>query len=525
MSDAMTQSTSTLEVEELVQLARKGTIRVPDFQRPFRWQQSDAVKLFESILEGYPIGNLLFWERPGTHGTVSLGDLDITAQPDAHALWVVDGQQRTTVIVNVLTEGTTNPAFDVVYNLQTKEIVAAGRDPDSEVPLYVATDLQRILHWVIDHPLHKEYIDEISRVGATIRRYKIATFTVRGREEPVVRDIFDRLNNTGKRLTRAEVFHALHHNGGEEPSDLEEIAAFVDAHTGFGTVPKNVALNCVLATRGHDISRDLHHEFLDDGDRLSAFESTAAAMRSAISFLQQHAGVPHYDFLPYPNLLVVLTRISRYFATELSNNPRAVDRLRVWFWRAASRPQSATTAEARKLLGSIEEHSLSSTLQSLLDSPFELRALSVAPMRKGTAASKILSCLYWMHDPLSSTTGEPVTVDQLASMEGSHLTQVLPRTKLPSSFSSSFARFLLDPSLDGVDLRDWQIEAPSHSYLESHFFDPATVGVGDVAELLRQRSDLMQKYFDGKLAKLTLVTPNGKGAIEPELLELPEADE
>lgn len=524
MTDAINQSTSTLEVEELVHLARNGTIRVPDFQRPFRWQQSDAVKLFESILEGYPIGNLLFWERPGTLETVTLGDLEITAQPDTRALWVVDGQQRTTAIVNALTDGTTNPAFDVIYNLRTQKVAAAGRDPDMEVPLYVATDLQRILQWVIEHPLHKEYIDEISRIGATIRRYKIATFTVRGRDEAVVRDIFDRLNNTGKRLTRAEVFHALHHNEGEEPSDLEELAAFVDAHTGFGTVPKNVALNCVLATRGHDISRDLHDEFADDNDRNNAFESTKAAMCSAIAFLQQHAGVPHNDFLPYPNLLVVLTRISRYFATYLSTDQRAVDRLRVWFWRAASRRESATTAEARRLLGAIDERSFSRTLQAFLESPFQLRAIPVAPIRKGSAASKILSCLYWMHAPLAYSTCERITIDQLASTDGSQLAQGLPRTQLPSSFSASFARFILDPSLDGVDLRDWDAKVPPHAYLESHFFDPTTVGVGDVTELLRRRSDRMQNYFDSKLANLTRVTASGRGAIEPEMLELPEAD-
>lgn len=525
MTESMSQSTSTLEVDELTQLARAGTIRVPDFQRPFRWQQFDAVKLFESILEGYPIGNLLFWERPGEAETVSLGDLRVDAPADDRALWVVDGQQRTTTIANVLTPGTTNPAFEVAYNLRTHAMTAAGRDTDWEVPLSVATELEQILQWIVEHPQHREHMAEISRVGATIRRYKIATFTVRGRKEPVVRDIFDRLNNTGKRLTRAEVFHALHHNGAEEPADLDTLTTSVDALTGFGKVSQNVALKCVLATRGHDISRDLHHEFRDDAERAASFNAAASAMRSAIAFLQQHAGVPHYDFLPYPNLLVVLTRIAHFFSTELATDPRAVERLRVWFWRAASHPQSSSTAEVRKLLGAVDESSLGQTLEALLGTPFEFRTVSISQVRKGTAAAKILSCLYWTHEPLSLSTGEPVTADQFAATEGMHLVQVLPRTRMPSSFSSSFARFLLDPSAEDVDLRDWRFHPPSANSLRSHFFEPDVVPVADAAELLRIRAERMQYEFDATLARLTHATPAGRGAIEPETLELPEAEE
>jgi len=49
----------TFTVVDLVAEALKGRIRIPEFQRPLRWQWEDVRRLFDSIVKGYPIGNLL----------------------------------------------------------------------------------------------------------------------------------------------------------------------------------------------------------------------------------------------------------------------------------------------------------------------------------------------------------------------------------------------------------------------------------------------------------------------------------
>ncbi|WP_328708616.1 DUF262 domain-containing protein [Microbispora hainanensis] len=40
-------------------LVRDGRLRIPSFQRSFRWDRDDVVRLFDSVLRGYPIGTLL----------------------------------------------------------------------------------------------------------------------------------------------------------------------------------------------------------------------------------------------------------------------------------------------------------------------------------------------------------------------------------------------------------------------------------------------------------------------------------
>ena len=72
-------SAGTFPLDDLVDLARRGRIRVPSFQRGLRWNRRDVVLLFDSILKGYPVGSLLLWERDAPAETVELGPLKVDA--------------------------------------------------------------------------------------------------------------------------------------------------------------------------------------------------------------------------------------------------------------------------------------------------------------------------------------------------------------------------------------------------------------------------------------------------------------
>ena len=102
---------------ELVAWAQSGRIRVPQFQRSYRWDSEDAERLFDSIFRGYPIGNLLMWRKPAPAAEISLGELRFTAPERSDALWVVDGQQRLTTLIGALTasEETVDRRFRIFY--------------------------------------------------------------------------------------------------------------------------------------------------------------------------------------------------------------------------------------------------------------------------------------------------------------------------------------------------------------------------------------------------------------------------
>jgi hypothetical protein len=130
-------------VEELLAHARAGRIRIPSFQRAFKWERADVRKLIDSIWRGYPIGTLLLWSKVGPAGQVKLGDLTFEVGEQNSAWFVVDGQQRIVSLVSsLLARGPRPDTFDLYVDLLTVEVVAPRRGglPATHLPLDCVVD-------------------------------------------------------------------------------------------------------------------------------------------------------------------------------------------------------------------------------------------------------------------------------------------------------------------------------------------------------------------------------------------------
>ena len=138
-------------MEDLVGHVWRGDIRIPHFQRDFRWAWEDVRRLFDSILRGYPVGSLLLWTRSAPAARLRLGALEIEAPESQNAYWVVDGQQRLTALANALSPaGQDDPRFALAYNLRTQELVKPPQSHDAHmVPLPELFNLQNILKWLL----------------------------------------------------------------------------------------------------------------------------------------------------------------------------------------------------------------------------------------------------------------------------------------------------------------------------------------------------------------------------------------
>jgi len=338
---------------ELVYLAEKGQIRIPRFQRPFRWERTDVVRLFDSLLRGYPIGNLLMWRRPAPSMTVEIGSLKVRAPMVPDALWVVDGQQRITSLIGALTasDETVDPKFRIFFDLRAQRFVSASRRdkiPPHWLPVPTALRNEAVLRWQRDRPfLTDEEISSCDNVVTAIRDYEIPMYVVEGDDERALQEIFDRLNNFGRRLRRSEVFQALHTVSDQmEPSGLPALASRVRGF-GFGDISHQVLMQSVLAIRGARVDRDFRDEFTNDVDRHQAFIATEKAIGSAIDFLRDSADIPHIRLLPYALAIPVLARFVHTFGPP---EDRAAALLRRWIWRGAvtgAAPQGNTVALRR----------------------------------------------------------------------------------------------------------------------------------------------------------------------------------
>jgi hypothetical protein len=225
------------------------------------------------------------------------------------------------------------------------------------------------------------------------------------------------------------VFSALHpgKSSSVEPfSPFQRAAESIHDERGFGIVDDDTVLRAVLARRGGNVTRDIRVEFSDRTRKARDFwtETTEEAYREgelalsrAVAFLQEDAGVPHFAFLPYRYLLVVL---ARFFAHFPEPEPRNCILLRRWFWRAATIGPgpfaSSWTNAMSNLSNRIMPNDETGSVQRLLGSPID-RALpkpGLTGFKTSAAASRIVLAALWALKPRSLLTGQPYDRQQLA---------------------------------------------------------------------------------------------------------------
>jgi hypothetical protein len=324
-------------IEDWVQLARVGRIRVPPFQRAFKWEREDVEKLIDSVWRGYPIGTFLLWSKKGPAGPVKLGDLTFEVHEQGDAWFVVDGQQRIVSLVSTLLPGTPrSEKFDLYFDLSTGRVAhpQRGNRPPTFLPLNRVVDSEDLLAWIDENRsvLDGEALRLAIRVGKALREYEIPSYIVEVDDEQVVREIFERVNSTGKGLEVSDVFNALHAPSARNPSaTLGDVVQRL-ATRSLGIIEQDHVLRGLLAIAGKDLSGDLQRQ-LQDVDIPTAVQRVESAMERVFSFLAQDAVIPHLSLLPYRSPLTVL---SVYFDRFPTPSQRARRLLTRWLWRGTA---------------------------------------------------------------------------------------------------------------------------------------------------------------------------------------------
>jgi hypothetical protein len=492
----------TVLPSDLVDAAREGRIRIPNFQRSYRWDRRDVAELFDSILRGYPIGNLLVWQRPAEAGTVTLGHLTVGAPALGDAYWVVDGQQRITSLVGALTAtaDTVDPRFRIYFDLRRGEFVSLARRQQPGVdqfPVASALSTAAANAWIRGRQhLTDEQIALADQVVAAIRDYRIPMYVVAGDDEHALREIFDRMNTFGKPLKSAEVFNALHSlSSHQEPSDLRTLVASVRTF-GFGEISEQALMQSLLAIRGPTVDRDFRSEFAGDMDRHRALVDTEKAIGHVVDFLRDEAGIPHIKLVPYALYVPVLARFVHMFGPPAG---RAGELLRRWIWRGAAvgvAPQGNTVG-LRRGAAAIRDDPVGSAERLLGLLPPQPRRwrpdLSQTGLNRAQARVNALGLLSRRPRFLSRHGNAVSLVDPAALLEegGGLLTPIVDD---PSTLGRGIAGRAIYPPAEKevVPLRHiLAVSEPDLDFLQSHCLDPAMVEKlrsGDGQAFLRDRA-------------------------------------
>jgi hypothetical protein len=124
-------------LKPLMEKADKGTLGLPEFQRDFVWKPSSVIKLITSLLNGYPIGGLLFMQDEGVYGSRPLDGAPEIAPPEDGML-VLDGQQRLTSCYRAFYGTLTAKVYPGRYYFKYREYVHNPDVTGSDVEQLIA---------------------------------------------------------------------------------------------------------------------------------------------------------------------------------------------------------------------------------------------------------------------------------------------------------------------------------------------------------------------------------------------------
>lgn len=332
--------------DELLDDARNGRIVVPRFQRPYVWKPKDISKLFESILEGYPIGSLFLWEtQEDIERSDIIGAISVPETSTAVRRYILDGHQRLATLMSVLTLPTDYPRgpelehwrWWLCYDLSNDEFVHLKPTDSIEqqhLPLRSVLKTSEFLKEA--RRIEEKWLDKADQLARAVRDYRIPLTVMRRGSLSQAVEVFSRLNSRGVDLSRDEMASALtYRTDGPRFHLADAITNIEDRLTalGYGETRRKTIFLAIGAAAGIDFQRTEIDGILrqeGNSDKLpKAAEEAGRGLERAVSFLLEEVGLPTDRLLPYSNQLLLL---SHFFRISDHADAGQSALLVKWFW-------------------------------------------------------------------------------------------------------------------------------------------------------------------------------------------------
>lgn len=471
-----TPTATTWSIEHILRMARTGRLLVPIFQRNFRWERSDVLKLFDSLYRGFPIGNLLIWVTDPTPSTsATFGPIDFKQSETGSGSLIIDGQQRVTSLVATMlaTNDQDDARFNIAFDLESLEFRPSSSRQQSHrtwLPLTETADTVRYLEWLRHADLGDTHVRRANEVVRALRDYKVPVYEIVGgaEQEALVREIFSRLNSTGKRLKAPDIFNALHRKDGSP--GLVTVEERLSRHD-FGALGQRWLMKSVAAVAGLDRERRLtdHFSGLGDAQKTALLERSTRSLAEVVAFLRDECRIPHWSLLPYR---FPIGPLAAFFARFESVTPADRRRLKTWLWRGVATGEHRTNSQPmvyaalRHIKHARDATEASHWLHDSGDAPGTGFTVEDGSHNRRTATTKIIGCVLAQIGPLHVETGEPLEL--AATLNSANpFPQVVVRAGIGSE------NRILHPSLargaksNAVALRRALLRAPSEVH-QSH---------------------------------------------------------
>lgn len=314
-----------LKIREIVKQAVGKNVDIPEFQRDFVWDTEQVKRLAESLYRDYPVGSFLLWDSSEYQEAK-------IAQGAQAALWIVDGQQRTTALCLLLgmkpfwwpDADSWNKAlerYDVMVNL----LPDSG---DEALEFALPNPVRRRdARWIgVRRILSIEQVGALAQLAQDIAMRNSAEFAqiqarllrlwqIRERDIPIIKiqhevedvaEIFARLNQAGTRVKEADVVLAL--AAVKNPGWIrDEYLPFRNDLQDHGWDLDAGVFVRTLTAIGHARARliEVPKDFWEPARLLPAWKTTKQHVWEVLKRLAEF-GVPSAELLPSTNSLIPL---------------------------------------------------------------------------------------------------------------------------------------------------------------------------------------------------------------------------
>ncbi len=537
--------------DELFDEIKSGKLRIPRFQRPFVWNPTDMLDLFDSIYKGYPIGSLLLWETTenieGFENIESfnkIGPLEMPEPESSTRTYILDGQQRLATLYCALSIPKDHPIgkkqenwkWWIWFDLKTKEFIhVKNGHPDpwllplrsiSKTVDFLA-EARRLQEDDACKANAAEFIDEAERLSDKIKSYKMAIIRIKGGDLDQAVEIFSRLNTQGRRITPDQMVSALTYRNIDGKKSLtkkiDEILERLNEYH-FGNISRMTVFRAILASNNKDIHKSEWGKIaknLNKYELEKAIDKASTALMDAARFISEELGTPGDKLLPYTNQILILGDFFHY-CPQPGESQKAI--LKKWFWVSSLSGgfASQNNTQLNKALKEMRAFAVSG------DAKFHVMSLDLPsrpfPIRYDTRAARVRALLIFMFSlgPLDPETAKPIAADKILGEAGNKSpVYVFPGVKAP--LASSPANRILLEKRPGKTIRERLRSIPREhleKVLRGHGIpDSAYEGLlnDDARKFIEEREQHMARIERRFMQKVGVAPPKENTFGEPDI--------
>lgn len=521
-------------LRSLLEDVQRGHIRVPRFQRPFVWTDTQRLELLKSIRDNMPIGSLLVWRTSqfklasfptvGPHAIPPIAD----NAPATGWQYLLDGHQRVTTLLGLLLQPEPLGAgqqpsddeqidWDIQYDLMEEDFVfrkrAERRGPQRPLlPLWTLFDgriVNRHLRQLRQQGTAEKWTDadldaweeRADQLSYRFQQCRVPIVVMVTDDLALAAKTFQRINSLGTPMGESHLVAALTWRA--DFDFRERLDAFrQEFPPGWREIDEGIFLQVCKGLAGLDMTKAGQNELVTNlKDDQTLLERAGRCLKQAAEWLSRAAAVVRPELLPYAfQVVLIAVELERLAGRSIPEQA-----FLSWFWRT-SWSEAFSSGGYRQIKS--EQESLRRAAEGVVDAQWVREQPLPDRFDFRSARVRLVVLRLALRTTLMDERGGPVTGRELLAVHGREaLVRLFPPPRDASSslkqlLQGAGNRFLIDPAGD-AELRERLRTGPDlpPEALAAHSVDSTALAAlrrGNLEAFVRRRAEVLDAWDEAQ---------------------------